>query len=1293
MSSLQKHSWKEMIVRTLRSSILAAVIFAFLPMAVSASEVKVATGVDHTVVILSDGSLWAWGANSNGQVGDGTINNRLTPFQVSPGSTWTDVTAGKFYTVAIKSDGTLWAWGINTYGTLGDGTYVDRLVPVQIGAHNDWAAVSAGSDHTLALKKNGTLWAWGRNQACEIGNGNKLIQAVPVQIGMDTDWSTIGAGSSHSHAIKTNGALWGWGANGYGQLGNGDDDQSCVPIRIGTDSDWKFVAGANKHALAIKRDDTLWAWGDNMYGQLGTGSTIGTLIPIRIHNYEGTWATVSPGKTYTLAITSYDASHGELWSWGDNTYGQLGNGAIGVPQNFPWIAVGGPWLRVSAGEKHGAAIFQDNSIQTWGNNELGQLGNGTTEQRLLPSRIASYLVTMEAGGKGTFFPCSPWAGVCDGVPSTTKPLDWGASAWLKIVPNSGYGIDTVSGCNGTLSGDSYTTGPITADCTVTATFVKIYTVTATAGQYGSITPSGAVTVTEGATTTFTITPNDGAYIDTVTGCNGTLTGNIYTTGPITADCAVNATFKIKTYTLKASAGANGTITPSGDVVVTHGSGQIFTMAPAAGYHVAEVLIDGAPAGISVSDPPLSRPVNYTFTNVTAGHTISATFAANPSVTITVSAGANGSISPSGPLTVLSETDQTFTITPATGYFVEDVLVDGASAGAVTTYTFNKVMTNHTISATFRVARQFTIEASAGENGAISPSGAVPVTEGTNKSFNITPATGYRTASVIVDGVNQGATNFYSFANITSDHKISATFSPTITSTADANGAISPRGTLAVDAGSTMSYTITPYAGYHVADIVIDGVSTGISVTDPPLSRSVVYTFTNITAPHTINAVIAPNPTYIISATAAAEGTISPSGEVAVLGETNKSFTITPASGYKTSVLIDGQNYGSITFFTFSSVTSNHSISVSFLPTITSSSGANGMISPRGTLTVQPGSDMAYTMTANTGYHIADVLVDGVSVGAVASYTFANVTVPHTINVVFEQNPTYIITATAAANGTITPSGDVAVLGGTSKSFTITPNSGYKTSVLIDGQNYGSITFFNFSNVTSNHTISVSFLPTITSSSSANGMISPRGTLTVQPGSDMTYTMIPNTGYHIADVLVDGVSVGAVAFYTFTNVMTPHTINVTFEANPTYIITATAAANGTITPSGDVAVLGGTNKSFTITPASGYKSSVFIDGQNYGSVTFFTFSNVTSNHTISVSFLPTITSSSGANGMISPRGTLTVQPGSDMTYTMIPNTGYHIADVLVDGVSVGPLASYTFTNVTRPHTIDVAFALD
>jgi PKD repeat protein len=380
-------------------------------------------------------------------------------------------------------------------------------------------------------------------------------------------------------------------------------------------------------------------------------------------------------------------------------------------------------------------------------------------------------------------------------------------------------------------------------------------------------------------------------------------------------------------------------------------------------------------------------------------------------------------------------------------------------------------------------------------------------------------------------------------------------------------------------------------------------------------------------------------------------------------------------------------------------------------TITATAGANGTITPIGEVTVNEGDNQEFNISPDTGYHVAEVLVDGSTVGAVATYTFTNVTADHTIAASFEADsvPTHTITATAGANGTITPSGEVTVNEGDDQVFNISPDTGYHIAeVLVDGLSVGAVASYTFTNVTDNHTIAASFeadpVPThtITATAGANGTITPSGEVTVNEGDDQVFNISPDTGYHIAEVLVDGLSVGAVASYTFTNVTDNHTITASFEADsvPTHTITATAGANGTITPSGEVTVNEGDDQVFNISPDTGYHvAEVLVDGLSVGAVASYTFTNVTDNHTIAASFeadpVPTytITATAGANGTIAPSGEVTVNEGDDQVFNISPDTGYHIAEVLVDGLSVGAVASYTFTNVTDNHTIAASFEAD
>jgi len=367
-------------------------------------------------------------------------------------------------------------------------------------------------------------------------------------------------------------------------------------------------------------------------------------------------------------------------------------------------------------------------------------------------------------------------------------------------------------------------------------------------------------------------------------------------------------------------------------------------------------------------------------------------------------------------------------------------------------------------------------------------------------------------------------------------------------------------------------------------------------------------------------------------------------------------------------------------------------------TITATAGAGGAIAPSGVVVVSEGDSQTFDITSNTGYAISDVLVDGTSVGEVSGYTFTNVTEDHTIHADFSVIQ-YTITASAGDGGSISPMGDVGVSHGGSQTFNITPNVGYEINdVLVDGGSVGAASSYTFTNVTANHTIHADFSLnkyTITASAGGGGSISPVGAVVVSHGQSQGFNITPNAGYEINDVLVDGSSVGAVSSYTFTNVTANHTIHADFGLNK-YTITASAGGGGSISPDGDVVVSHGQSQTFNITPNVGYAiSDVVVDGTPVGLVSSYTFTNVTGNHWIHAAFNMiqyTITASAGSGGSISPVGDVVVSHGQSQGFNITPDAGYEINDVLVDGSSVGPVSSYTFTNVTDDHTIHANFTL-
>ncbi len=290
------------------------------------------------------------------------------------------------------------------------------------------------------------------------------------------------------------------------------------------------------------------------------------------------------------------------------------------------------------------------------------------------------------------------------------------------------------------------------------------------------------------------------------------------------------------YTIKASDGKGGDIDPEGDVIVWRGGSVTFEMDPDRGKEVDDVEVDGQSVGAVTT---------YTFSNVNANHTIRATFRTE-TFTITASAGPGGSISPAGSVEVKKDDKEEFQITADADYDILDVIVDGESKGAIKSYTFSKVKADHTISATF-ISKNYTITASAGSGGSISPSGAVVVKRGDDQTFSISPNTGYDISDVVVDGDSKGAVSSYRFSNVVSDHTISATFIPknfTITSSAGTGGSISPAGAVVVKGGDDQTFSISPNNGYKISDVVVDGDSKGAVST---------YRFSNVLSNHTINA--------------------------------------------------------------------------------------------------------------------------------------------------------------------------------------------------------------------------------------------------------------------------------------------------------------------------------------------------------------------------------------------------------------------------------------------------------
>jgi alpha-tubulin suppressor-like RCC1 family protein len=332
--------------------------------------------------------LWVWGATSNGGLGNfigSTTGARCTPVTtLAGGANWKEVSSGYRIMAAIKNDGTLWTWGRNSNGQLGDNTTTTRSTPVTtfVGGNN-WKQVSCGNNHIAAIKTDGTLWGWGFNGDGEMGDNTGTDRLTPVTtFSGGIDWKQVSCGKFSTAAIKTNGTLWTWGLNGYGQLGINILNSRITPVTtFAGGNNWKQVSNSGNHMAAIKTDGTLWTWGNNQQGQLGIN--VVTIINARctpVTTFVGgtNWKQVSCGSASILSAScAAIKTDGTLWTWGDNSFGsgQLGtNNSITRSTPVTTFAGGTNWKQVSCGGYHMAAIKTDGTLWSWGLNTSGEIG-------------------------------------------------------------------------------------------------------------------------------------------------------------------------------------------------------------------------------------------------------------------------------------------------------------------------------------------------------------------------------------------------------------------------------------------------------------------------------------------------------------------------------------------------------------------------------------------------------------------------------------------------------------------------------------------------------------------------------------------------------------------------------------------------------------------------------------------------------------------------------------------------------------------------------------------------------
>jgi alpha-tubulin suppressor-like RCC1 family protein len=312
--------------------------------------------------------------------------------------------------IALKSDGTVWTWGLNNCsngfgngacGKLGDGTQLTRTVPVRvhgpgdIGYLNSVKAIMGGEHANYALKTDGTLWAWGGNFVGQLGDGTYTNSLTPVQVSGLNSVKSLGGRGYHNLAVKEDGTVWAWGWNSQGQLGHDTSGSPCPPPLAGACSnapvqvigvtDPLTVTGGGFFSLALMPDHTLMAWGANESGELADGSYTAHQIPVHVSSVLSNVVQVSAGWKHAVALTA----DGHVWTWGDNLYGEIGNGitsttGVNVPFRVPGLS---NVVAVSGGDRFTGILKADGTVWTWGWNGFGQLGDGTIKTRPSPVQV------------------------------------------------------------------------------------------------------------------------------------------------------------------------------------------------------------------------------------------------------------------------------------------------------------------------------------------------------------------------------------------------------------------------------------------------------------------------------------------------------------------------------------------------------------------------------------------------------------------------------------------------------------------------------------------------------------------------------------------------------------------------------------------------------------------------------------------------------------------------------------------------------------------------------------------